>query len=304
MHNLPKLEGIASVVRQDILKMLYQAQTGHAAGALGMADIFTALYFYLLNIDPQNPWRQDRDKLILSNGHICPVLYATLAQRGFFPTKKLLTLRDFGSSLQGHPHFQRYYKAENIAFNDLRWSGKAKDFSSNLLNQNLPGVENTSGSLGQGVSLAAGMAFSHKQNGDQNYVVCITSDGEQQEGQVWETYMFCQKYKLDNLIFILDRNEIQIDGYTYEVMPIEFLKEKYEAFGLLVLECDGNDIDDFIDTYLKAKAIYNHSVMIIAHTIAGKGVSFMQDDPVWHGRVPTEEELIKALKELRTNYEI
>jgi transketolase len=269
MYDLSELAHTANLIRQDIIKMLYESGSGHAAGALGMADIISALYFYLLKHDPKNPHWPARDRLILSNGHICPVLYAGLARAGYFDPEKLLTLRKINSPLQGHP---------NLGL--------------------LPGIENSSGPLGQGISMAVGLALSCQIEQKNFYTICLTSDGEQNEGQTWEAYMLACKYKLDHLIFILDRNNIQIDGYCDQIMPLEPLKSKFEAFGLLTFEIDGHNFEEFIDVYLKAKTVVNKPVMIIAHTIPGKGVSFMQNLPLWHGKAPNKEETEKALKEL------
>jgi len=266
-----KLARIAENIREDIIKSLVEAGSGHSAGPLGMADVFTALYFQVLNIDPQNPTWKDRDRVVLSNGHIAPVLYATLANAGFFPKEELLTLRKLNSRLQGHPHFG-----------------------------SLPGVENTGGPLGQGLSQAIGMALAAQMNHQKYQVYCLMSDGEHDEGQVWEAVLFAGKYKMHNVTAIMDRNNIQIDGVTEKVMPLEPLKEKYEAFGWHVIEIDGHNFEQIIDACNMAKAIYEKPVMIIAHTIPGKGVDFMEFDYTWHGKPPTPDEAKLALKELRS----
>ncbi len=271
-EKIKELESLSYTIRQDIIKMLLEAKSGHSAGPLGMADVLTTLYFTdILNIDPKRPDWQDRDRVVLSNGHICPVLYAVLAHRGFFPISELMTLRKLGSRLQGHPHFG-----------------------------SLPGIENTSGPLAQGSSIAVGMAYAAKMDGKKWQVYCLVGDGEQQEGQTWEAVMFAGKHKLDNLTFIMDRNNIQIDGFTEEVMPLEPLKEKYEAFGWHVLEVNGHNILEIYNALTHAKSIYEKPVMIICHTIPGKGVDFMEWKPEWHGKPPSKEEAGQALKQLRT----
>jgi transketolase len=271
-YSLPTLEKKANEIREDIIKMLVQAGSGHSAGPLGLADIFTALYFHVLKHDPQNPDWRERDILVLSNGHCVPVRYAAMAHAGYFPKKELMTLRQFGSRLQGHPERPR-----------------------------LPGLETTSGPLGSGLSQACGMALALRMDGVQHrWVYVVLSDGEQDEGSTWEAAMLAAKYKLSNIIAITDRNNIQIEGPTEIVMPLENLRDKWEAFGWHVLEIDGNDIEAVIDACNMAKAIVEKPVMIIAHTIPGEGVDFMEYDFHWHGKPPDHEEAIKALKELRT----
>ncbi len=265
------LEETANLVRQDIVKMLVEAGSGHSAGSLGMADIFTAFYFHILNHNPKNPDWPDRDRLILSNGHICPVQYAVLAQAGYFPIEELKTLRKFGSRLQGHPH-----------------------------RRSLPGVETTSGPLGSGLSQAAGMALAVKLNKKKHHIYCLTSDGEHDAGNIWEAIMFIGKNKLSNLTAIIDRNNIQIDGFTEDVMPLESLREKYESFNWHVLEINGHDMRDIIAGVNEAKAVFEKPTVIIAHTIPGKDVSFMEMDFAWHGIPPNKEQAKKALHELRT----
>ncbi len=265
------LQLTANNIRQNIIKMLVEAGSGHSAGPLGMADVFTALYFGVMNIDPKNPLLESRDRLVLSCGHICPVLYATLAERGFFDVKELMTLRKFNSRLQGHPH-----------------------------NLSLPGIETTSGPLAQGASQAVGMALSLRMDNSKSKVYLVMSDGEQNEGQIWEAVMLAGKEKLHNLIAIIDRNNIQIDGYTEDVMPLERLRAKYEAFNWHVLEVDGHNISSVIDAYREAGTIYEKPTVIIAHTIPGRGVDFMEGKFEWHGKPPKLEEAKIALKELRT----
>ncbi len=261
----------ANDLRQDVIEMLLEAGSGHSAGPLGTADIFAALYFNVLNHDPKNPKWVGRDRLVLSCGHICPILYAALAESGYFPTEELKTLRKLGTRLQGHPH-----------------------------NLDLPGIENSSGPLGQGFSQAIGMALAAKLNHERHRIYCISSDGEHDEGQIWEAIMFAGKNKLNNLTVILDRNNIQIDGYTEDVMPLEPLRDKYEAFNWHVLEIDGNNIHEIMDACGEAKTIYEKPTIIIAHTVPGKGVGFMEFDYKWHGTPPNKEQAARALHELRT----
>ncbi len=261
----------ANDIRQDIIEMLLAAKSGHSAGPLGMADVFAALYFNILHHNPENPSWPARDRLVLSCGHICPVLYASLAESGYFPKPELMTLRKLGTRLHGHPH--------NLA---------------------LPGIENSSGPLGQGVSQAVGMALAAKLDHAGYRIYCIVSDGEQDEGQVWEALMFAGKNKLNNLTVILDRNNIQIDGFTEDIMPLEPLADKYRAFNFHVIEIDGHNPQQIIDACNEAKAIYEKPTMIIAHTIPGKGVPFMENDYHWHGSPPDKEQAAEALKDLRT----
>lgn len=267
----------ADEIREDIINMLLNAGSGHTAGPLGLADIFTALYFNdLLRYDPKNPNWANRDRLVLSNGHCCPVLYATLAHAGFFSRDELKKLRKFGSILQGHPERER-----------------------------VPGLETTSGPLGSGLGQAAGMAYGFMMdNSKKEHVVCVCSDGEHQEGNIWESVMFAGKYKLHNLTVIIDRNNIQIDGFTENVMPLEPLAMKYQSFNWHVIEVDGNDIDQVSDAYKQAKAIFEKPTAIIAHTIPGKGVDFMENDFKWHGYDPNPKTATQdyrhALRELRT----
>lgn len=281
-YSIEELEKIANEIRQDIIKMLVEAGSGHSAGPLGMADVFCALYFAVMNHDPKNPAWEERDRLILSNGHICPVRYAAMARAGYFPLKELMTLRKFGSRLQGHPEREK-----------------------------LPGVETTSGPLGSGLSQAAGMAYVGKYIDKTRWqVYCAMSDAEQESGQIWEAAMFAGKNRLDNLTAIIDRNNIQIDGCTEDVMPLEPLKAKYEAFNWHVLEIDGHNMEQIIDACNQAKAIHQKPTIIIAQTIPGKGVSYMENDFKWHGvppgisdipgEPPKNQQVKIALKELRT----
>ena len=266
------LENTANKIRQDIITMLLEAKSGHSAGPLGMADVFTVLYFTdAVKHDSKNPEWEERDRVVLSNGHICPVLYATMARAGYFPVEELKTLRKFGSRLQGHPH-----------------------------RESLPGLETSSGPLGSGLSQACGLAYAFKLDSKKNQVYCLMSDGEHDCGQTWEAVMWAGKNKLDNLTAIIDRNNIQIDGFTEDIMPLEPLRDKYEAFGWHVLEIDGNNVREIYDALHQAKAVFEKPVAIIAHTIPGKGVDFMEFKFEWHGKPPNAEEAQKALHQLRT----
>lgn len=261
----------ATEIRTSIIEMLLEAGSGHSAGPLGMADIFTALYFEVMNIDPGKPDWADRDRLVLSCGHICPVLYATLAYRGYFPRSELMTLRRYGTRLHGHPH--------NLA---------------------LPGIETSSGPLAQGLSQAVGMALAAKVDDKKWRTYAILSDGEHNEGQLWEAIMFAGKNKLNNLTAIVDRNNIQIDGFTEDVMPLEPLPDKYRSFGWYVLEIDGHNFNEIIAALRHARAVFEKPTVIIAHTVPGKGVDFMENDYRWHGKPPKADEAKIALRELRT----
>lgn len=269
---IAQLETKANEIRQDIIRMLEHAKSGHSAGPLGLADIFAALYFDILKHDPKKPDWDQRDMFLLSNGHCVPVQYATMAHAGYFDRKELQTLRSFGSRLQGHPERTK-----------------------------LPGLENTSGPLGCGLSQAAGMALAMRMNKDHHrWVYVVLGDGELNEGNVWEAAMLASKYKLNNIIGIIDRNNIQIDGPTESVMPLEDLKDKWEAFGWHVIEIDGNNIEAVIDACAMGRAVVEKPIMIIAHTIPGKGVDFMEYDFHWHGAPPNHEQAVEALHELRT----
>jgi transketolase len=269
--SIEELQKRANDVRKDIVKMLLAAGSGHSAGSLGMADVFTALYFAVMNHDPKRPDWPERDRLILSNGHICPAQYAVMAHAGYFSVNELKTLRKLGSRLQGHPERLR-----------------------------LPGIETTSGPLGCGLAQAAGIAYAARMDGARFRVFCVTSDGEHDEGNHWEAVFFAGKNNLSNLTQIVDRNNIQIDGYTEDVMPLEPLVDKYKAFNWHVIEIDGHNMEEIVGAVGKAKAVYEDPTVIIARTIPGKGVSFMENLPEWHGRAPTAEEAKKALHELRT----
>lgn len=265
------LEARAADIRGTIIDMLAAAGSGHTAGPLGMADLFAALYFHVLRHDPQHPEWEDRDRLILSNGHTVPVRYATMAHAGYFPVEECLTLRKLGSRLQGHP--------ERLA---------------------LPGLETTSGPLGEGLSQGCGLAYAFRMDGKPNQIYVIMGDGEQNEGNVWEAALWAGKHKLANLTAIIDRNNIQIDGMTETVMPLEPLADKYRAFGWHVIDVNGHDIAALIAACEEAKSIYEKPVLIIAHTIPGKGVPEIEFDYHWHGKPPTKEEAERFLKELRT----
>jgi transketolase len=273
------LEEMANRVRQDIMEELVEAGSGHSAGPLGMADVFTALYFHILNHKPREPHWADRDRVVLSNGHICPVLYPVLAHAGYFKIEELKTLRKLGSRLQGHPHRGA-----------------------------LPGIETTSGPLGSGLSQAIGMALAANLDKSSSTsslqgkyrIYALLSDGEHQEGNLWEAIMFAGKNRLSNLTAIIDRNNIQIDGFTEDVMLLESLRDKYEAFNWHVLEIDGHNMMQIVSAVSEAQAIFEKPTVIIAHTIPGKGVSFMENNYLWHGIPPNKEQAKEALKELRT----
>lgn len=267
---LRELQEHANAVRQGIIRSLLAAGSGHSAGSLDMADIFTALYRHILNHDPKNPDWPDRDRLLLSCGHIAPVRYSAMADAGYFPVEELLTLRKFGTRLQGHPERVR-----------------------------LPGLETTSGPLGEGLAQGTGMALAAKIDDKPWRVYVVTSDAEHQCGLHWEAVLTAAKFKLDNLLCIIDRNFIQIDGSTEDVMPLEPLAGKYRAFNWEVFECDGNDIEAFIETVERAKAITAKPSVIIANTVPGKGVSYMEGDYTWHGKPPNKEQAEAALSELQ-----
>jgi transketolase len=267
------LELQANSIRQSIIEMLVEAGSGHTAGPLGMTDIFTALYFHTLKHDAKNPKWADRDRLVLSNGHICPVLYATMAHAGYFPVEELLTLRKLGSRLQGHPH---------------------REF--------LPMLETSSGPLGSGLSQAVGMALADRiDNGKSTSkrMYCLTSDGEHDEGNTWEAIMLAGKEKLSNLVCVVDRNNIQIDGNTEDIMPLEPFVNKYITFGWNVIEIDGHNMEEIVDAFEKARAVFEKPTCIMAHTIPGKGVREFEHKYEWHGKPPNREEADMALKELR-----
>jgi transketolase len=265
------VEEKARAIRATIVEMLVAAGSGHTAGPLGMADIFAAFYFHILNHRPDDPDWELRDRLILSNGHIVPVRYAAMAHAGYFPVEECKTLRKFGTRLQGHPEREK-----------------------------LPGVENTSGPLGSGLSQSAGIAYGARMDGKKFRVYCLMSDAEQQAGNIWEGAMFAGANKLSNLTGVIDRNNIQINGMTENIMPLEPLRAKYEAFGWHVIDVDGHNIEHFCDAIEESKAIYEKPTMIIAHTIPGKGVPEIEFDYTWHGKPPTKDEAEKFIKEIRS----
>lgn len=252
-----ELELKANEIRQLLIPTLVEAGSGHSGGPLGMADIFTAMYFHILRHDPAHPDWEERDRLILSNGHICPIRYVTMAVAGYFPIEELKTLRKINSRLQGHPHRTA-----------------------------LPGVETTSGPLGEGLGQSVGMALAARMDHKNHFIYCLTSDGEHQEGSTWEATMAAGKYRLNNLIEIIDYNNIQIDGNIADVMPLEPFKEKYESFNWEVIEIDGNDMRAIVSAVSEAHGIHDKPILILARTIPGKGVSYMENDYRWHGNPP------------------
>lgn len=270
MNSFSDLEKIAKKVRILALESIAAAGSGHPAGSLSSADILVALYFKVMKHDPKNPDWEDRDRFVLSNGHICPALYAVLALRGYFPESELLSLRKIGSRLQGHPQ-----------------KGK------------LPGIETTSGPLGSGLAQSVGIALGGRLDGKNFRVYCLTSDGEHNSGNHWEAVMVASKYKLSNLVVIVDKNGIQLSGKTDEIMPFGELEEKYRSFGFSVFSVNGHNLSQVIETFERAKEEKEKPVAIIAETLAGRGVSFMEGKWQWHGKAPTEEELRKASEELR-----
>jgi len=272
-EKIKELKVIANNIRKSIIEMLCEAGSGHTAGSLGMADIFTLLYFHTLKHDPKDPLWANRDRLVLSNGHICPVLYSTMAHAGYFPKEELKTLRKFGSRLQGHPH---------------------REF--------MPWVETSSGPLGEGLSQAVGMAITEKIYGGHKTIYALLSDGEHDEGNTWEAIMLASKEKLSNLIVIVDRNNIQIDGNTERVMPLGILKDKYKEFGWFAQEVDGHNFWEINNAIYKAKNNKGMPSVIIAHTIPGKGIKEWENDYHWHGIAPNKEQAKMALEELDNLY--
>jgi len=268
-----ELEEIAKELRVLVIDTLTEAKSGHTAGSLGMADIFSALYFKFLNINPENPYELDRDRLILSNGHICPILYASLAKKDFFPLEELNTLRKINSRLQGHPH-----------------------------NLSLPGIENSSGPLGQGISIALGCSIHSTNSGYNFHTFVVGSDGELNEGQTWEAIMFAGSNKLKRLTYIIDKNNIQLSGNTIDILNLVDLKEKFESFGWYVLEIDGNNMEEICLSISKSLDIINKPVVIIANTIPGKGVDFIEYKFNWHGKAPSKEEAQRAKFYLDKNF--
>ncbi len=265
-------EKTATALRESIVRMVAEAKSGHPGGSLSAADIMTVLYFGEMNIDPGNPQWEDRDRFVLSKGHAAPVLYAALAHRGFFPVSDLMTLRKIGSHLQGHP--------------DMRKT---------------PGVEASTGSLGQGLSIACGMALAGKIDQKSYRVFAMVGDGEIEEGQIWEAAMAASHYQLDNLTAILDFNGLQIDGCVKDIMCSDPIRAKWEAFGWATMEIDGHNLQEIADAFRWAKGITGQPAIIIAHTIKGKGVSFMENEVDWHGKAPDPEQLKQALIDLGVN---
>ena len=270
INNIEELSKIAKNIRRDIIEEVYNAQSGHPGGSLSIADIMTVLYFYEMNIDSKNPQNPDRDRLVLSKGHCAPALYATLANRGYFNRSELKTLRKLNSKLQGHPDMNK-----------------------------VPGVDMSTGSLGQGLSAACGMAIAGKLDNKNYRVYCIMGDGEIEEGQVWEAAMSASKYKLDNLCVIVDNNNLQIDGTIGEVMSSYPIDEKFKSFGFQIINIDGHNYQEIIDAFDVAKNIKEKPVCIIAKTIKGKGISFMENKVEWHGKATNEEQYKQAMEELK-----
>jgi transketolase len=269
LKTVQELNEIARNVRIDALKGIHAAKSGHPGGSFSVTDILVSLYFNVLNIDPDDPGKEDRDRLVLSKGHAAPALYATLAHRGFFDPAELLTLRKMGSRLQGHPSM------------DL-----------------VPGVEMSTGSLGQGFSVAVGMAIADKIDGKDRKTFVVTGDGELQEGIIWEAALSAAQHKLDNLIAVVDWNNLQIDGCVDDVKKVAPIDDKFAAFGWETLTADGHDMESILDAYDKALKVKGKPVCIVAKTVKGHGVSFMEDAAGWHGKAPNDEQLEAALKEL------
>ncbi len=269
INDVKKLSEIAKDIRKGIIEAVYSGQSGHPGGSLSIADIMTVLYFYEMNINPENPKDENRDRLVLSKGHCAPALYSTLANRGFFEVEELRTLRNIESRLQGHPDMNK-----------------------------IPGVDMTTGSLGQGLSAANGMAIAGKLNNKYYRVYCIMGDGEIEEGQVWEAAMASNKYKLDNLCVIVDNNNLQIDGTIEEVMSSYPIDEKFKSFGFQVINIDGHNVQEIIDAFDVARNVEGKPVCIIAKTVKGKGVSFMEGKVEWHGKAPNQEQYEQAIKDI------
>jgi transketolase len=271
-EKIKELELKANEIRQDLIKTLVEARSGHSAGSLGMADIFTSLYFHVLKHNPKRPRWGERDRLLLSNGHICPIRYVAMAHAGYFPKEELKTFRKIESRLEGHPSYQK-----------------------------LSSLETSSGPLGEGLSQACGFALAARMDGKDNdyHIWCLMSDAEQQEGMTWEAAMLAGKYKLQNITAIIDRNNIQIDGRTEEIMPIEPLREKYESFGWHVEDINGHDMRQIVTVLEESKTIQEKPVLIIANTIPGKGVDFMENKVEWHGLPPNKKQAKEALEDLK-----
>lgn len=267
--DIEDLKKVSKEIRKSIIEEVYSAQSGHPGGALSVAEILTVLYFNQMNINPEKPEDENRDRFVLSKGHASAGLYATLAERGFFDKSELKNFRKIGARLQGHPDMKH-----------------------------IPGVDMTTGSLGQGLSAANGMAMASKLDEKGFRVYCLVGDGEIEEGQIWEAAMTASHYKLDNLCLIVDNNDLQIDGKVSEVMGVYPIKEKFQSFGFEVFEVDGNNIDELIAVFQKAKTVKDKPTAIVARTIKGKGISFMENQVSWHGKAPKEEEYNLAIEEL------
>lgn len=268
--NLEELQQKAKKIREDIIEEVYSAQSGHPGGSLSVADILTVLYFKEMNIQPENPNWEDRDRLVLSKGHCSPALYSCLANRGYFPVEDLKTFRNINSYLQGHPDKNK-----------------------------VPGVDMTTGSLGQGLSCANGMAIAGKMDQKDYRVYCILGDGEIEEGQIWEAAMAANKYKLDNLCVIVDNNNLQIDGTIEEVMSSYPIDEKFRSFGFQIINIDGHDIEEIIKAFEVAKNVKDKPTCIIAKTVKGKGVAFMENQAGWHGKAPNQEQYEEAIRGIK-----
>ena len=269
INNIEELKNIAKIIRKDIIEEVYSANSGHPGGALSIADIITALYFNEMNIDPKNPKDENRDRLVLSKGHASAALYAALAEKGYFPKEDLKTFRNINSYLQGHPDMKH-----------------------------IPGVDMSTGSLGQGLSAANGMAMMFKLDKNPARVYCICGDGEIEEGQIWEAAMSSSKYKLDNLCLIIDNNNLQIDGTIEEVMSSYPIDEKFKSFGFNVITINGHDFSQILQAFEEAKNCKDKPTAIIAKTIKGKGITFMENQVGWHGKAPSQQEYEQAIKEL------
>ncbi len=269
IKDVNELQKYANRIRQGVIKAVYSAKSGHPGGSLSIAEILAVLYFNQMNIDEKNPKAKGRDRLVLSKGHTAPALYSALALRGFFDMDELSNFRNINSNLQGHP--------------DMK---------------NIPGVDASTGSLGQGLSIANGMALGSKQDSEGVRVYCICGDGEIQEGQIWEAAMTASHYKLDNLCLIIDNNNLQIDGKVNEVMSVYPIDEKFKSFGFETINVDGHNIQELISAFEQAKKVKGKPTAIIANTIKGKGVSFMENEASWHGKAPNEEQYKQAMQEL------
>ncbi|GAB6138191.1 transketolase [Halanaerobaculum tunisiense] len=269
MVDITELEEKAQTIRRYIMEMLIESGSGHPGGSLSATDLVTALYFAEMDIDPDHPDWEDRDRFVLSKGHAAPVLYAVLAEKGYFPTEDLTSLRQLDSHLQGHPDMNK-----------------------------TPGVDMTTGSLGQGLSAAAGIALAGKTDGKDYNVYSLVGDGELQEGQIWESALAAVKFGLDNLVGILDNNRIQLAGKTEEIMEVLPVVEKFESFGWYVIEIDGHDLEDILAAFEEANQVVDQPTMIVANTVKGKGISYMEDNPAWHGKTPSGQQADTALSEL------